>query len=201
MNAHDHWFTSGMETLASIAFQFGPFFFAVLFMLVITHSARNWYSESRAAGADPSERRTYQVYFQCTYSFGMVLVAASVGWWMVSQWGRHHAFEGIVVALHQNESLGPATVDPSFFVRELQHTEPAGAQSLRDYQFVQLLDHPPHRGDKVYLDYWEFQQLGGTGPPPGPSATLEVPIGDSSQFPQQFRIEHQNGAVILVPLR
>jgi hypothetical protein len=55
----DDKFSHAMDALSGLAYQFGPFFFAVLFTLVITRSAKRWYSEVDGK-KDPGEKAAYQ---------------------------------------------------------------------------------------------------------------------------------------------
>ena len=173
-------FVNALESLASIAYQFGPFFFAVLFMLVITRSARNWYEKARqtAQGAAPQDDlvRTYRTNFRISSYFGIV-VALSVAWWMFAAWTKHHPVEGVIVALTDSESLeavASGSEDSAFFWRMVPRS--GNVAHLKDYSFVAILDHPPHVGDKVSFYYWQQLAPSGTGVVPSPTATIDIPL-------------------------
>jgi hypothetical protein len=192
---------SAMDTLAGIAYQFGPFFFAVLFTLIITRTARKWYSQASATVGPEheDERRTYRTYFRASYVFGMFLVAISVGWWIASQWRGHHAFAGTIVALNENQALDSLSSDQNFWSKVWDHSSgPAGA-NLRDYWFVVVMDRPLHRGEKIRLNYWEQLSPGAIGAAPPPTAMIEVPVLDPAVFPQKYQLVKHGQTVEAVP--
>ena len=188
---------SAMDTLASIAYQFGPFFFAVLFTLVISRTARKWYSQ--ANGADSAEeKKTFRTYFHASWIFGMVLCATSVCWWIRSQWEGHHAFAGTIVALYPNQTLAFASDDQNSWSTVRVHQN-APIDNLRDYWFVVVSDHPVHRGETLQLNYWELSGSGALGQAPPPTATINVPVTDPSRFPQKYSLKKINGTFVAVP--
>jgi hypothetical protein len=191
--------TSAMDTLANLAYQFGPFFFTVLFTLVITRSARKWYSEVDVR-RNPEEKSAYRVYFHASWAFGMILCLISVAWWIRSQWEDHHVFAGAIVALNSNQTLSYVSNDQWFWSRLWAHTD-SPMDTLKDYWFVVVSNHPVHRGEKFLLNYWEVVGPGeiGKGPPP-PTATIEVIVEDPAQFPQRYSLVKTGQTVRAVPL-
>jgi hypothetical protein len=54
-----------IETLANAGFLWGPFFFSILFMLVITRMAHSYYRDVNvrtSPPASPEEKTTYRLY-------------------------------------------------------------------------------------------------------------------------------------------
>ena len=187
---------AALDSLTNLAYQFGPFFFALLFTLFITRTARNWYSAQRGdSAAALEEKRTFKRYFQLSQYFGMFLVLVAVGWWFVSSWDQRHAFEGIVVSLNSKQKLDAFASDESFLYRMVPHSEGIG---LSDYRFVIVSSHPFHKGDKIWLNYWDLSQPGGTGAPPGPSV-IGLPV--TEKYPQHYRLVTRNGTVAAEPLQ
>jgi hypothetical protein len=65
--------------------QNAPFLFALLFILIITTASHVSYSKICARKNPPAskeEKGLYELYFKANIWFGMVLVLASVGWWV-----------------------------------------------------------------------------------------------------------------------
>jgi hypothetical protein len=196
-----YWFVHrAMESAYALSYEFGPFFFAIFFSLVIARTARGWYANARTSGAGVEELATYRAYFRNSYIFGMVLVVASVAWWVVAQTIKHPVFAAVIVALNESESLAPVSEEESFFARD-QPRYSNTPTKLRDYRFVKVLDGPPKIGDKITLYYWKIPPS-GTGDKPAPTTTIELPITNSTRFPQQFILQHQlNGTVVPVEMR
>ena len=59
-----------LSKLTNLAFQFGPFLFALLFSLIITRWAHKIYREANQRKAPDEERETYRFYFIGTAIFG-----------------------------------------------------------------------------------------------------------------------------------
>jgi hypothetical protein len=191
-------FTAAVDTLAALAYQFGPFFFTVLFVLFITRTARSWYSGPNAS-TDPQEKQTYRNYFRASYLFGMVLCMISVAWWIRTQWEGHHAFAGRIVALNERQSLASVSDDQYFWSRLWAH-QVTPPDALRDYWFVVVSDHPVHRGEIFKLNYWELSGSGGLNQaPPPPTATLDVPVTDPTVFPQKYYLSKKGQDIKVVP--
>jgi hypothetical protein len=190
-----------MDTLAGIAYQFGPFFFAILFTLFITGTARKWYSQATTSNSPghEEERRTYRTYFRASYCFGMFLVAVSVGWWIASQWRGHHVFAGTIVALTDNQALDSLSSDQNFWSRVWAHSAGPMGANLKDYWFVVVMDRPMHRGEKIRLNYWEQSGPGALGQTPPPTAMIEVPVADPTAFPQKYQLVKHGQIIEAVP--
>jgi hypothetical protein len=190
--------TSALDTLANIAYQFGPFFFAVLFTLVITRTARQWYLEVRASN-DPEEKKAYRTYFRASWLFGMLLCATSVAWWVRSQWEGHHAFAGTIVALNSNQTLRSVSDDQYFWSRLWAHQGGGALDTMTDYWFVVVSDHPVYRGEKFRLNYWDVSGPGALGQAPPPTAMIEVPVTDPTKFPQKYTLVKNGQTIQAVP--
>ncbi|MGD0339957.1 MAG: hypothetical protein ABSB78_14345 [Bacteroidota bacterium] len=71
--------TEDITALTKIAYQFGPFFFALLFTLVISRWTYKIYHKQQKSTT--KEKNTYRWVFISTTFFGMLLVIVSVIWW------------------------------------------------------------------------------------------------------------------------
>jgi hypothetical protein len=193
---HGSTFIETIDILTSLAFQYGPFLFAILFMLFITRTARRWYGEvsTRLPPPEPEERRTFRRYFLATYCFSMFLVVLSICWWIYSQYGKHHVYEGTFVNLRENQYVDIDSQE--FFTRQVTKQEPfPNGAHLRDYYFVIVSSRPLHRGDKIWVRYWELDTAGGVGAAPDPKI-IPVELVEPNSFPERFLIRTENGKVI-----
>ena len=181
-----------LDGLANLAYQFGPFFFAVLFSLFITRTARRWYSE---AAEGKEEKRAFRSYFHSSWVFGMLLVATSVVWWLRSQWEGHHAFAASIVALSQNQQLASISEDQNFYSRFWVHQTP---DTLKDSWFVIVSDHPVRRGEVFKLNYWEGNGIGGIGQQPQ-TTTIQIRVIDPTKFPQKYMLVKNGQKLEAVP--
>lgn len=175
------------EVFTQLAYQFGPFFFAVLFTLFVTRTARSWYV---AAGQplDERERATFRQWFLVCSYFSIVLVMISIGWYAYYNWGRHHALEGIFVGLRPYQIIAP-DAEP-FFIKEVTTKDPGG--DIRDYYFVLVRDKPWTRGEKISFKYWELPKNSGAGAPPEPMI-LDAQLTTTDSFPTRFVLRFQDG--------
>jgi hypothetical protein len=184
-----------LDALSNVAYQFGPFFFAVLFTLVITRSARQWYAQPNL---EPEQQAAFRNYFYACWIFGMLLVVASVAWWIRTQWEGHHAFAGKIVALRPNQQLSAVSDDQNFWSRIWAHqNSPMG--NLSDYSFVVVGDRPFRKGEVLNLHYWEITESGAIGSMPAPTATLEIRIADPTRFPQKYALRQQGDRIEAIP--
>lgn len=187
---------SAMRALAAIGFEYGPFFFAILFILVIPKSAGKLYSSAKASSDD---KFTYRNYFYASWAFGMVLVVAAVLWWMRAQLITHYAFTGAIVSLAPNQSMAPVADDQNVLYRRWPHTDPRDKMS--DFLFVFLLDHPLYQTETFRFNYWEIVPgsgaLGDSLPPP--TAMIEIPVSDPTHFSQKYMLKKTGTKIQVVP--
>lgn len=96
-----------MMTWTKLSYQYGPFFFAILFLMVITRWAYKIYRRANLRTDPPAsakEKNTYQYYFIATASFGMLLVIAAVTWWWINQ-PSIYVFRGEIVDLKDHQRI------------------------------------------------------------------------------------------------
>ena len=187
-------FTSAMSSLASIGYEYGPFFFAVLFILVIPRSAGKLYSTAAAGSED---KFTYRNYFYASWGFGMLLVASAVAWWAHAQ-ESHYTFTGQIVALNPNQSLAPVSNDQNTYYKRWPHD---GEDKMADFLFAVVLDHPVSVSQTFRFNYWELVPgSGGVASSfPPPTAMLQVPVSDPTHLSQKYVLRGTGAQVKVVP--
>jgi hypothetical protein len=178
-----------LELIVRLAYQFGPFLFAVLFMLVITKSAHQYNVElaGRQIRPTPREEAMYQAYFVCTAACGVILVFISVGWWIISQM-QSHVYEFVIRDLKINQFVRSSD---GFMQDEKRDAAFPGGPLFHNQHFVIVSDRPFVPGQAIKLQLWETDaqgSAGGIGQPQ--SHDLQVQYrGDRVDY---LRYEEQN---------
>jgi hypothetical protein len=141
-----------IERYATIAFEQGPFFFSVLFMLVIVGMAHRCYRKVNLRSnpeASSEEKRCYQIYFVSSFVAGLLLVFISVGWWMYTNVAKH-TLRGAIVGLGIKQKLIP--VNDDLYMREI--TRNIKGIKLVDQHFVIVRDSPFNTGQKIEFAFF-----------------------------------------------
>lgn len=101
-----------LKQLVELAFQYGPFVFAMLFCLWITRWGYQNYKEActrKDPVASKDEIKTLKEYFRACYIFGMILVAVSIVWYFHFQ-ASTHVFEGRIEGLRDYDTTSSSTL-------------------------------------------------------------------------------------------
>ncbi|GEM_PF-2320975 len=128
-----------LTAITGLAFQYGPFLFALLFTLVITRWGHNIYRQAAERVNPPAserEKETYRVYFISMAVFGTLLVIVSIVWWFMYQ-PAVYVFRGEIKGLRDYENV---TSDSLFFRPVLLRRLEANAPQLRNEEFVVVQD-------------------------------------------------------------
>lgn len=152
-----------IEALTNASFLWGPFFFSILFMLVITRTARGYYrqvSERKDPPATAEEKWDYRIYFHLSVACGIILVFVSVGWWMYAQL-QQHAFQGVILGLEPNQQIVAA--DDDLYYRAV-HRDLGNGHVVRDYHFAIVRRAPFSKGQAFRLAF--YPEIGSIGEKP-----------------------------------
>jgi hypothetical protein len=182
-----------LEGLATASFLWGPFFFSILFMLVITRIAHVYYegvSRRAEPPALPEEKRTYRMFFMAAVVCGIILVFVSVGWWIYAQLNRH-TFEGTIIGLSLDQQI-VATEDDLYY-RETMRNE-RSAHPVRDYHFAIVRNTPFVSGQVFSLNF--YPTAGSIGPDKPQPVDLKLRYQGSG--PQKFVVRPDGGSFQLV---
>lgn len=148
-----------VEFYTRLAYEFGPFLFAILFMLLITYMAHRFYQGVRKrTSPKPSvkERAAYRFFFISSFSFGMVLVVASVGWWFYSHLRPIHAYEIVIVEIPGSAFVTAPAFDRVYH-RKIIHEN---TRNISLYMLI-MLDRPFTPGEPIGLDIFLPQDMSG----------------------------------------
>ncbi len=136
--------------LAESAYQYGPMFFAVLFLLSVTRWAYKPFKETTSRTQpppSPKEVATVRQVFFGSFIFGLVLVVVSVVWW-IGYRPRIFVFRGEIQDLQEYESLAAEGV---YF-----RTEPKAildGMSLRNEHFAIIQDSAFKSGQVFNIEF------------------------------------------------
>ena len=163
-----------LDSLAHASFLWGPFFFSILFLLVVTRTAHSYYAkvnERLTPPTSPEERQDYRNYFRLSIACGMVLVFLSVGWWMYAQL-QEHTFQGVIIGLEKDQQIVAA--DDDLYYRAVQR-DAGNGRLIRDYHFVIVRNTPFVNGQAFRLEFY---------PDPGT-------IGEQAPQPVKLQVQYR----------
>jgi len=131
---------SVVDDLVRLAEQFGPFLFAILFILVVTRTAHGYYRECNVRKDPPAseqERATYRLYFISSVWCGIIAMALSIGWWGYAQLKGTYVYQVAIVGLGDDE-----IIDADYFQKRIQRPSVPGAIAIHDIYFLMVQDEP-----------------------------------------------------------
>jgi hypothetical protein len=149
-----------VETLTRLAEQFGPFLFAILFILVVTRTAHGYYRDCMTRTAPPSteqEQKTYRSYFLCSVWVGIVVMGLSIGWWFYVQARGNNVYQIAILDLGADEQILS-----NYFAKNAPHPTMAGLEPIHDAYFLVVRDHPFEIGDRLAFQYFKVSAKAGT---------------------------------------
>lgn len=147
----------------AVVYSFCLYLLYVLLPLIPAILIFRLFPETKVAVSGPLQNLTVKT----TGAFAAYVVTTLLGFFLVRQVqaqivsSRHYPVEGVIVDLPTNQGVQGLGTDPIYW-----RDDPNREGSKRDFPFVVLLDHPLGPHETVFLKYWEFDETGGTGPPP-----------------------------------
>ncbi len=153
---------SDVYSFAKWAFELGPFFFAILFVLIVPpYARRGWKQDLLLRQEGKGDRDVEEIlvadreYFRQSWRLGFVLVAISVAWWIslriydVIKANRYVvAYEGFVHGVQDEDFLNP--LNPGSVNLYLAQMYVTG---IRQYRFVALLSEPAKTDVPIVVGY------------------------------------------------
>lgn len=184
-----------IDSLTNASFLWGPFFFSILFMLVITRTAHTYYAkvnERMSPPASAEEKQDYRLYFRLSIACGTVLVFVSVGWWMYAQL-QQHAFQGVIVGLELEQQVVAA--DDDLYYRAVQR-DAGNGRHVRDYHFAIVRKAPFSNGQAFRLEFYpEAGVIGEAKPKP-----IDLVVRYHGDTNGKFKLSREGGVFNLVPI-
>jgi len=191
MNTTANW----LEVLTNASFLYGPFFFAILFILVVTRMAHSYYksiNERTTPPASPEEKKTYRMFFIASISVGIVLVFTAVGWWIYAQF-QTHTLEGTISGLETSQAI--ITIEDDVYLRTNERDVGSGVK-MQDCHFAIVRGSPFVTGQQFRFGL--FPDLGSIGPQkPEP---IELLVRYSGRARENFFLKKSGNTFSLIPL-
>lgn len=126
-----------LEHLTMLSYQYGPFFFAILFIAVVTKwTYRNYVSAIQQDPQNPDHVKVTKLTFIVSAAFSLILVVISIVWWFIFQ-PRVYVFQGQLKGLTDYDVV---TSDTLYFKPHVFRL-PTGAD-MRDEHFVAISNEP-----------------------------------------------------------
>lgn len=128
-----------VEQLTRLAFEFGPFMFAIFVLIYLTKRANENYAEV-AARKDPEPRaeelRSRRLIYYLAWFSGFALILISVTWWLYGNVPNRRDFVAFrIESLKSDDFLRPR--DEDVFTRSIFLPIPQGSQgNLYDYEIL-----------------------------------------------------------------
>ncbi len=152
-----------IESVTRLAQQFGPFLFAILFILVITRTAHGYYREcmTRVKPAPTEqEQKTYRLYFLSSVWVGIAAMALSIGWWFYAQERGNNVYQIAIVDLKADEKILS-----SYYFKDAPRPTIGDVATMHDTYFLIVQDQPFQSGDRLAFQYFKIPAN------PGPNGT------------------------------
>lgn len=154
------------ESLTKLAFDYGPFLFAILFTLIVPVRAFQNFRDCACKFPEPTSTeqnliRESELYFRSTWIAGFVLIAFSVGWWLYLNWDHLRQTDRNYWVKYEGD-INVSTKD----VLDAQHSAAAYVWKVYDpnnphYHFIVLTRPPAGTPISVPLLWIDGQQQQG----------------------------------------
>ena len=143
-----------IEAMTRLAQQFGPFLFAILFILVVTRTAHGYYRECMTRTAPPptdQEQKTYRLYFLCSVWVGIAAMALSIGWWLYAQAKGNNVYQIAIIDLNADERILS-----SYYFKDNPRPTIDQVTPMHDTYFLIVQDRPFQSGDRLAFQYFKI---------------------------------------------
>lgn len=187
--------------LSGVASEYGPFFFALLFILFVPVIGQAWFSKMLQSKVRPGLERqkaleVYQFYWMSGVVTGLILVIVSVGWWiyvernyvlperpaalneLISQELSRRIFEGTIRGVSTDDMFIQDLGNPDYKL----YPYVAETDRLRVVRFVVIFSKEPPKDLVVQFLYMSRATMdalanpGGGGQAYGFSEPLRIPL-------------------------
>ncbi len=143
--------TNYLAELTRLAGDYAPFFFAVLFLTLITRAAHGYYSKACTRTDPPAneiEQKTYRLYFLVVTGSSIILVMLAIIWFAFNQMRGPHTFQIAITELE-----GTTKVESGFFSKITLRPR-LDATSISDVYLLIVQEQPFMTGAKFPITVW-----------------------------------------------
>ena len=115
--------------LTQLADSFGPFFFAVFFITLVSSKAYKWYSDALLrTPPDANQVGTCKYWFVCSVAVGLIFVFASVAYWFHQHLQKQYVYQLTITGIKNGMS-----VDANYYYRmSPEFTDPRASLKISD---------------------------------------------------------------------
>jgi hypothetical protein len=153
-----------------LAFQYGPFFFAVLFSVFVTLTARRAYVKATGPKVN-----VHRLVYLTTFYLGIALILGSVIWWFFHQ-PSYHIYRGSIKNLNDYEKI----ISPSLYFKPILLPKiDEDTPQFREEHFVIIQSNPFIRDQEFSIYYSK-----------SPGVVEELSLEYISEEMPEFRIEY-----------
>jgi hypothetical protein len=147
-----------LDHLVELAFQYGPFLFALLFLLSIVRWAQQKFQEIQKQNPPSSSQtvNSYRFVYLASFAVGVALVIVSVVWWWQYR-PTIYVYRGVIENLDETQTLDGET---AYFHAKRIPPAMADVPEERDEKFIVVQTVPFLSTDTVEVF---FAKTGGTG--------------------------------------
>jgi len=189
-----------LENVSAVAQQYGPFFFALLFVLIVPTTAHKWYNDATKKKLPDNidgkaivshQISTYRLYFLTSVIAGIAFTIIAIAYYVWIHLFGNYVYQFAVLGLTDRQHVAS-----NFYSLRTVRESPVPGALLQDLYFVAIQDHPFGPGQKFEIDFYETPSPGEV-PPGGPVGVtvdpkrLEVTYGGKAQ--DSFTIEESGG--------
>ncbi|MGE5049048.1 MAG: hypothetical protein ACM3PC_10790 [Deltaproteobacteria bacterium] len=145
---------------AKTAFEYGPFYFAVLLLLTVsTVTGRAYRTVCQRPGATKQEIDAHRRVFESSFAVGLVLVVVSVVWWIAAR-PKVYMYTPVVRDLREYETVLSGR-NVYFQAEPTSLIDDDGAQKRSEHILV-VQDHPFSPGQRFQLEFAKDHKSRGT---------------------------------------
>jgi hypothetical protein len=185
-----------ITALSNLAYQYGPFLFALLFSLFITRWAYRIYQKT-CVRVDPKEatdreKNTCRIYFLGTAGFSILLVIAAIIWWFLNA-PVTYKFMGKIEDLKDYQK----TISQSFYLKPSYVIPPdIDLPATHDDHFVIVRNKPFKKGEVFDIS---ICNIGFDGQGKKGMEKLEIKYLGKDYVVYKLKIDPKDGTAILIP--
>jgi len=189
-----------LQQVSAVAQQYGPFFFALLFVLIVPTTAHKWYNDatkkklpnnSEGIAIVAHQISTYRLYFVTSVVAGILFTIVAIIYYVWVHLFGNYVYQFAVLGLNDRQHLAS-----NYYSLRTVRESPVPGALLQDLYFVAIQDHPFEPGQKFEIDFYETPSPSGV--PQGGSVgvavdprRLEVTYGGNAQ--DSFTLEEGGG--------
>lgn len=192
-----------ISRLIGLAWQYGPFFFSIWFLIVISRWCYRNYDRACVRPNPPAtqeELRSLKWIFITSFAVGTILVLASVVWWFGYK-PKEYVYKGVIRKLQGYEWV---TSDKLYFRTEPLPALPGDPSPLRNEHFAVIESRPFEKGEMFEFDFAKNQEKRSTFhidfDPADPEPTFHIDFDESQGKHILKRMPHVSPSTKFMPL-